>query len=207
MPASVTIAETPSVFSDPEKVTNVCDVWEDSSLFLERLFDPYNFDHLPIEDQVKLFKQRNLLRTKFYKTAAGIWGAPLSRKRVINAPPMRDINNNDTVIVKQPVCSALKPQVVPPPPENPVVTKAKEEYARFEDYKSWVNDRKKFRNDLDNMGLSEQWLAKKIDRTVLEERVLRRMIEERTPKAPTPEVLRDHESRLISFFCWGGGVS
>ncbi len=38
------------------------------------------------------------------------------------------------------------------------------------------------------MGLSEEWLAGKPDRTPLEERVLRRMIDERTPKAVTPPV-------------------
>ena len=56
------------------------------------------------------------------------------------------------------------------------------------EYKSWVANRKTFRADLESMGLNEEWLAKKPNKTALEQRVLRRMIEERYPKPPTPPV-------------------
>ena len=44
------------------------------------------------------------------------------------------------------------------------------------------------RSDLDNMGLSERWLAHKPDRTALEQRLLKQMIDKRTPKKVTPPV-------------------
>ena len=44
------------------------------------------------------------------------------------------------------------------------------------------------RSELENMGLSEKWLAHKPDRTALEQRVLNRMIEQRRPKRITPPV-------------------
>ena len=44
------------------------------------------------------------------------------------------------------------------------------------------------RSDLDNMGLSESWLAHKPDKTALEQRLLKQMIDKRTPKKVTPPV-------------------
>ena len=57
------------------------------------------------------------------------------------------------------------------------------------------------RSDLDNMGLSERWLAHKPDRTALEQRLLKQMIDKRTPKKVTPSVssLFKYEQK-VSFF-------
>ena len=62
------------------------DSWDEYNF--DWLFDPDRFDHLPIEEQVKLYKSRDLRQAKLYKCAAKIWGEPRSRVRRIVAPPM-----------------------------------------------------------------------------------------------------------------------
>ena len=61
---------------------------EDIGFDLDRLFDHYNMDHIPVEKRLERFKHRNLPLIKHYKAAVNIFGGPLSRKRVIIAPPM-----------------------------------------------------------------------------------------------------------------------
>jgi hypothetical protein len=82
---------------------------------LEWLFDPDRMDHLPVEEQVKLYKQRDLAKVKFFKTACKIFGAPKSRKRVIIAPPMHTAEDKEvTVVPEERTVSELKPKVQPP---------------------------------------------------------------------------------------------
>jgi hypothetical protein len=60
----------------------------DLALEMQRLFDHYNFDHIPEDRRLDGFKQRDLPLVKHYKAAVNIFGGPKSRKRVIIAPPM-----------------------------------------------------------------------------------------------------------------------
>ena len=89
------------------------DSWQSWKTYnFEWLYDPNRFDHLPIDEQLKLYKHRDLKQTKIYKFAAQIWGAPQSRKRKIVAPPM-NANWDDITAVNirpQPINSELKPQ-------------------------------------------------------------------------------------------------
>lgn len=61
---------------------------EDIGFDLDRLFDHYNMDHIPVERRLDRFRHRNLPLIKHYKAAVNIFGGPLSRKRIIIAPPM-----------------------------------------------------------------------------------------------------------------------
>ncbi|KAL3851719.1 hypothetical protein ACJMK2_015446 [Sinanodonta woodiana] len=152
----------------------------DISFPLNRLFDPLNMDEVPEDDRMKKFKHRDLAHVKHYKAAVRIFGGPLSRKRVIIAPPMETpmkhrlgMYMNLKPTPESPVLTtALKPQIPQekPPPEELVA--AQKEREREDSYKQWMQARQKFRNDLDNMGLSEQWLEKKPNKTALEKRVL-----------------------------------
>ena len=155
---------------------------------LEWLFDPNNFDHLSVEDQLKLYKQRDLKRVKLYKWAARVWGKPPTRKRVIEAPPMYTSWQESSLPVKidrPPMNSQLKPQqsVVPPPTEEENC-----DDVDLLEYKAWMKKRRNFRDKLEMMGLNEDWLARKPNKTPLEQRVLRRMMEEKYPRVPTPPV-------------------
>lgn len=51
-------------------------------------------------------------------------------------------------------------------------------HAKARDHKSWVEERKKLRSDLDQLGLNASWLKRKPDRTPLEECVLSRLLNE-----------------------------
>ena len=51
-------------------------------------------------------------------------------------------------------------------------------------YRQWLQQRQKLRKGLESLGLSDEWLARKPDKTELERRVLRRILEEKYPKIP-----------------------
>ena len=103
---------SPENTSLEQKVTRE-DTWDTYNF--EWLFDPERMDHLPIEEQVKLYKQRDLHKVKFFKTACKIFGAPRSRKRVIVAPPMHTMEDKATTdFPEDRTVSELKPKVLPP---------------------------------------------------------------------------------------------
>ena len=182
---------SPALEMDKERPGSA-DSWQSWQTYnFEWLFDPERFDHLPIEEQLKLYKHRDLKHTKIYKIAARIWGAPLSRKRKIVAPPMNTTWEQgplSTGIKAQQINSELKPTKAIRKQQTSADHEEMSNKNNIKSYNKWMNDRKKFRANLDNMGLNEEWLARKPDKTALEHRVLRRMIEERNPKAPPPPV-------------------
>lgn len=178
----------------------------DISYPLNRLFDEYNLDHIPVDERLGLFKQRDLAHVKHYKAAVKIFGGPLSRKRVMIAPPMETplkhrlglYQGRKSPPLSPPVLNAnLKEQIPiePKPSEEEMI--ADRETKKEEDYKNWMKDRQKFRNDLENMGLSEHWLNQKPSMTALEKRVLVRMIKERTPHYEPPPVIPETPTEAL----------
>ena len=157
------------------------------------LFDPDNYDYLPLDEQLKLYKQRDLRKVKVFKTAAKIWGFNRSRKRVIVAPPMelqgsQKEESSWDGLERKTMNSVVKPQKFTEKPPTEEEEKFKENERQLSEYKNWVEERKKMRESLKNMGLNEKWLAHKPDKTPLEERLLARFIKARTIKPPTPPV-------------------
>ncbi|XP_062585713.1 uncharacterized protein LOC134247355 [Saccostrea cucullata] len=175
----------------------------DVSYPLHRLFDEYNLDHIPVDERLNSFKKRDLAHIKHYKAAVRIFGGPLSRKRVMIAPPMETplkhrlgvYHGRKSPPLSPPVLNAeLKEQVQaePKPSEEELI--AEKETQKEEEYKNWMTERQKFRHDLENMGLSEHWLNQKPNMTALEKRVLVRMIKERTPHYEPPPVVPETPS-------------
>lgn len=164
-----------------------------SDYCLEWLFDESRMDHLSIEEQLDLYEQRDLRKVKIYKIATQIWGAKTKRKRVFVAPPMykKAHESADAIINTKPINAELKPQKPPPKQPSEAEIKAREQQGKIDDYKKWFAGRIKFRQDLESMGLQEDWLASKPDRTPLEQRVLTKMIKDRTPIAPSPPPIVD----------------
>ncbi|CAH1783951.1 unnamed protein product, partial [Owenia fusiformis] len=178
--------------------------WPDSEMGLERLYDVDNMDHIPEDKRLDQFQQRDLHKTHFYKTAAKIFGPPKSRKRVIIAPPMEKpvrfarlqvdddesfkplIDNDPDLDVRQPRFPTSMTSANTSSTDNTKVSQDE-----INDYKDWITKRKKFRKDIDQMGLREEWLVNKPNKTALEKRVLRRMIAERLPKPETPKEEED----------------
>ena len=175
----------------------------DISFPLARLFDPYNMDQIPEKSRMEQFEHRDLAHVKHYKAAVKIFGGPLSRKRVMVAPPMETPVKHRMgmyMLRKSPPPSKayntdLTPQIPPdkPLPEELVIAKQAQE--REDRYKAWFKERQKFRNDLENMGLNMDWLSKKPNKTVLEKRVIRQLkeaegqkVEEEITETPAPRI-------------------
>lgn len=166
---------------DGEGPTDLTDA--DISFPLARLFDRFNMDHIPERKRMEEFEHRDLAHVKHYKAAVKIFGGPLSRKRVIIAPPMETPTKHRLGLYfeKRTMPSApqlnteLKPQKPFEKPEPEEITAAREARVREDTYKSWFKERQQFRNDLENMGLNTEWLSKKKDKTVLETRVLKQL--------------------------------
>lgn len=170
---------------------------------LHRLFDEYNLDHIPADDRLDFFKKRDLAHIKHYKAAVKIFGGPLSRKRVMIAPPMETplkhrlgvYHGRKSPPLSPPVLNADLKEQVPAelkPSEEEII--AEKETQKEKEYQNWMKERLTFRNDLENMGLSEHWLNQKPNMTALEKRVLVRMIKERTPHYEPPPVVPETPS-------------
>ena len=55
----------------------------ESSYCLQWLFDPNRIDDLPIEEQLKYYKKRDLRIGKITKIAQDVWKVPIKRKNLL----------------------------------------------------------------------------------------------------------------------------
>ncbi|KAL5015165.1 hypothetical protein ScPMuIL_009435 [Solemya velum] len=181
----------------PNQETGPTDLMDtDISFSLARLFDPYNLDHIPESKRLSLFKERDIAHVKHYKAAVKIFGGPLSRKRLIIAPPMETplkhrlgmYHDRKSPPVPPILNSALQPQL---PPQKPVPKEKileAQEIEREESYHKWMRERKQFRDNLENMGLNKEWLQSKPNKTEMEKRVLKKLVRVKMMREQTPEI-------------------
>ncbi|XP_070192604.1 EF-hand calcium-binding domain-containing protein 12-like isoform X2 [Littorina saxatilis] len=163
---------------------------------LDRLFDHYNMDHIPKHQRLDQFKQRNLPHVKHYKAAVNIFGGPISRKRVIIAPPMETplkrklgLYMNQVQFPQPPVLnSSVNPANEPSRIFSSTEIHDQEEKEKEMKYKKWYAERQALRDNLEGMGLSEAFLQGKADKTELEKRVETRLRAARLfkPEPPPP---------------------
>ncbi|KAH9518977.1 hypothetical protein Btru_008827 [Bulinus truncatus] len=166
----------------------------DISFDLERLFDPYNFDHIPEEKRLDQFKQRDLAHIKHYKAAVKIFGGPQMRTRVIIAPPMETpfkhrlgyyINkplNPPPVILNGKLKSPQQTSKELSEEEKKKVT----EVEKRENYKQWMLKRRKIREDLANLSQYEEFLKRKLNKSEIEKQVQARFRASRLWKPDQP---------------------
>ncbi|XP_001199549.3 EF-hand calcium-binding domain-containing protein 12 isoform X1 [Strongylocentrotus purpuratus] len=156
---------------------------------LERLFNPESTEFLPMEEQLKLYKHRDLIRSKTYTTAARVFGNPRVRKRVHVAPKM-DGGVGRSVNVRRAHSDLTqqdgRPRLKPINKEDMVLTEKdkqiihdNEVQEKMKEYKGWLRDRMALRAGLESMGLKESWLRAKPNPTPLERRVLLQLEEAR----------------------------
>jgi len=196
--------------------------WSDFGL--KRLFNPESHEFLPIEDQLKLYKTRDLHQSKVFATAKRIWGSTKVRNRVFIAPPMKDEVTKD-VEVKL-LSSPLKPAEAGQrerPREEPRILSEQEKRElhqkeldrRMEDYKKWLKYRMDIRNGLEDMGNQEKWLQSKPDLTALEQKVLERIIKRKMEKLEksldnqhdTIEDVPEHDNQIVASLVVPSGSS
>ncbi|KAK2148452.1 hypothetical protein LSH36_497g02056 [Paralvinella palmiformis] len=161
---------------------------------LEWLFDPDRTDHLTIDEQLKLYQQRNLRRTKVYKFASKIWGSPASRKRVFYASSHNVPQYGEENVLRK--AKLEKDALAQLEKDSEHLASGLKATEVLREYKIWINERKKFRNQIDLMRLSEEWLRRKPDKTGQEQRVLARMIEKKLIRPPSPVVVREEPPLL-----------
>ena len=178
----------------------------DLSFDLQRLFDPYNFDHIPVDDRLALFKQRDLPHVRHYKAAVKIFGGPRRRTRAIVAPPMETPLKHRLGVYQDVFQPPDPPQIntpLKPPVEKIKEPTAEEKLESAESekatrYKKWINERKKMRNDLENLGVNESFLDRKPDKSELEIRVQAKFRHDRLwkPESPPPRELTPEPTPL-----------
>ncbi|XP_052779508.1 EF-hand calcium-binding domain-containing protein 12-like [Mya arenaria] len=181
----------------------------DISFPLARLFDRFNLDHIPERKRMEEFEHRDLAHIKHYKAAVKIFGGPLSRKRVMVAPPMETPMKHRLGLYadKKPsppslqLNNELKPQIPFERPEPDEIVAARQYREREDNYKSWFKDRQKFRGDLENMGLNTEWLSKKPNKTALEKRVFRQLQDDENKKVieHAPHEITEEISKETSY--------
>ena len=69
----------------------------EDSYDLEWLFDQGRVDHLPIDDQLKLYRSRDLGRSKLFRFGIGLWDTLPPRKRRLTAPAMNPIDHSEAI--------------------------------------------------------------------------------------------------------------
>ena len=171
----------------------------DISFPLNRLFDRFNMDHIPERKRMDEFEHRDMAHIKHYKAAVKIFGGPLSRKRVMVAPPMETPTKHylglyldkRTMPAPPDLNTDLKPQKPFEKPEPEEIVAARAAREREDKYKSWFQDRQKFRGDLDNMGLNTAYLMNKQDKTVLETRVLKQLYDAEKKNIPDDSTVNE----------------
>ncbi|XP_063072781.1 EF-hand calcium-binding domain-containing protein 12 [Engraulis encrasicolus] len=143
----------------------------------ERLTTPLTREKIEMDELAQGYKRRDLLQTYFYKIACRVLGEPKTRRRVVIAPPMREVNNAQ----KSPTGGQHRPKKIPP--LDPVLTTVNLEpsvkrWAGFpgvnETEENWVKHRKAFRRTLNGIGNVTQWINNKPTVTELELKVAER---------------------------------
>ncbi|XP_053544938.1 EF-hand calcium-binding domain-containing protein 12 [Bombina bombina] len=133
-----------------------------------------------VDDDLKMYKQRDLSQTYFFKVASRTFGPPKSRRRCIIAPPMENCElREDTKIILQEI------------PSNKTISDIEKATNQERDVRQeradWISERRKLRAQLDSMGDLKTWLQGKPLLTELETLILDRITEE-TPKSPVSQV-------------------
>jgi hypothetical protein len=152
---------------------------------LNRLFRP-QYDHLPIEEQLAHYHQKDLMPVHVYRVGMKVfgnsWSKPPIRRRVIDASCfLKPSLNKD----QQPYCIRMHQKTKEcDNPEELQVEKQRE-------YKAWLHQRKELRENLDSIGANEKWLTSK-QCTPIEAKLLTKLQEERrnrnrtkSPSTPT----------------------
>ncbi|XP_044158162.1 EF-hand calcium-binding domain-containing protein 12 [Bufo gargarizans] len=132
-----------------------------------------SFQDLTTDNGPTRWKERDLSQTWFFKVACRTFGPPKSRTRQIIAPPMEKLESGAEELSGE--TSAASRNVFKSQADRTRRTEEPSHAGRS--IADWISERKKFRNQLDNMGDVERWLQGKPELTDLERRVRDKMAE------------------------------
>uniref|UniRef100_H2YBR7 Uncharacterized protein n=1 Tax=Ciona savignyi TaxID=51511 RepID=H2YBR7_CIOSA len=138
---------------------------------VKELFESFEDSLLPIDLQLLKYKKKDLHASHYHRTACRIFS---NRKRVLRSHvvdgdpftcPSKDIHQGKTPVHL---------------PQDEI-----EQIHELENEdKSWLEERRKLRKGLNNLGLSTEWLSRKPDRNGVENRVLADLLRKQEPSQP-----------------------
>ena len=160
------------------------DLCQDSILAsIRKLFEESEAELLPIQNQLKRYKKRNLQASHANRISRKVFGSKQTLFRY------HHIENDsfDVLGSRNSVKSDLQQNTeLTPPFDNTSVVYSSEtspacvttETNNSSTITDWVEQRKKLRNGLNSMGMTISWLERKLSKTCLEESVLAQLQKE-----------------------------
>lgn len=151
---------------------------------LRRLFRS-PFDHLPVAEQLLHYKQRDLLPSHVYRLGVKLFNnPPPQRRRVFEASLYSPPQWRPRTHPSQTARTATTEQEEERRLEQILRVARKPSEFTDKEYREWVDGRMKLREELEKMGISEEWLCSK-HRTPAEEHVLAQLRHRARPR-PSP---------------------
>ncbi|XP_076804796.1 uncharacterized protein LOC143448801 isoform X2 [Clavelina lepadiformis] len=177
----------------PAQSNEILDVFQDGNEpGVQDLFESYEEALLPVHEQLKRYKKRDLYASHFYRTSCKVFGPRKSIRRIhlVDGNPLESAKKNDSNVLPRvdPVI-LLHPKPLLSTDNNKLPdTTCEDDAARQIEYKTWLRKRRKLREDLNDLGLTTSWLQRKPDKTVVEERVLADLLHNQKSKSSVDQL-------------------
>ena len=158
---------------------DVQDSFQDSLLAgVKYLFEASENELLPIEDQLKLYKKRNLQASHGHRISRKVFGAqkPLWRHYRVEEDPFDAIDSSTEGLRQDHEIPSFHLNVLSRKVAKPVnKSTVDDEKISCQITTQWINERKQLRENLKNLGQIKTWLERKKEKTCLEEKVLQQL--------------------------------
>jgi len=159
---------------------DVQDSFQDSILLgVKFLFEASENELLPIEDQLKRYKKRNLQASHAHRTSRKVFGSqkPLWRHHRVETDPFEITNSTADAIHMHHDDTPFYSGVISRKMNQKVdISISEDEKISSQITTQWINERKQLRENLKNLSQIKSWLERKKDKTCLEEKVLNQLI-------------------------------
>ncbi|CAD5110926.1 DgyrCDS285 [Dimorphilus gyrociliatus] len=167
---------------------------DEESFHIKWLFDKHHIGHLPLEEQIKFYKHRNLKPSHIFRFGWKTLGKQTPKRvRIHEAPKFADLNEqkSDLIFLKREQKSAGE--------RRRALEKAKKLEEEEKEHSNWINERKKLREDLKMLDDVEKFIRNKPHATEMEKRVVRRKKENKNLSSipSTPEVEKEERRRRL----------
>ncbi|XP_078487461.1 uncharacterized protein LOC100179680 [Ciona intestinalis] len=164
------------------------DAFQDGTIIgVKELFQSYEDSLLPIDQQLLKYKKKDLHASHYHRTACRIFS---NRKRIhrshfVDDNPFAITSTKDELGSRTISHLPLNEEVVHVSSPDQVAS-----------HKSWVEERRKLRHNLNNLGLTSEWLEKKPVRNSVENRVLAGLAS-KVKRAPSVSLLNESVCVLL----------
>lgn len=147
---------------------------DEESFHLKWLFDKHHIGHLPLEEQVKYYKQRDLKPSHIYRFGWRTLGKQHPRRaRIHEAPKMNETGQQESELIykhREQKSASEKRQAL---------EAAKKIEAEEKEHSDWIAERKKLREGLKMLDDVEKFIRNKPIATEMEKRVIKKKRENR----------------------------